>query len=151
MFLLVTTPRPCEHDHIRANGATVRALRQARGLRQDELATRAAISTGYLSRIETGKRRAEAAKTEAIAAALDVAPEVLTGQRPAIEILRESLGITLDTLAHDTGLDVDRLARIERGAELLPAGLQAVVANRLGVAPTALQPNVHRHALADAS
>jgi transcriptional regulator with XRE-family HTH domain len=147
----VTTPRPCEHDNIRANGATVRALRQARGLRQDELAARALISTGYLSRIETGKRRAEAPKTAAIAAALDVAPEVLTGQRPAIGILREALGLTLETLAHDTGIDVDRLARLELGAELLPATLQAVIANRLGVAPAALQPNVHRYALVDAS
>jgi transcriptional regulator with XRE-family HTH domain len=140
-----------KHDNLRANGATVRAIRQARGLRQDELAERAAISTGYLSRIETGKRRAEATKTGALAAALDVPPEVLTGQRPALEILREAAGITLEGLAHDTGLDVDHLARIEHGSELLDAPHLDIVANRLGVDPAALQPNVHRYHLADAS
>jgi transcriptional regulator with XRE-family HTH domain len=140
-----------KHGNLRANGATVRALRQARGLRQDELAARADISTGYLSRIETGKRRAEAVKTKALAAALGVTPEILTGQRPAIHLLRETIGITAESLARDTGLDVERLARIEHGSEIPDPDLIAVIANRLGVDPAAVRPHVHVHDLAAAS
>lgn len=130
------------HDPHRPNGATIRALRQVRQLRQDELAARIPVTTGYLSRIELGTR-AGTAKTQRIAAALDVPAEVLTGQRPVIGILRTALGVSLDDLASTAGITPDQLARIEQGSELPSDELIYVIANRLGVDPAALRPHVH--------
>lgn len=53
-------------------GANVRALREARGLPQDELAHLADIHTTYLSGVENGKRNVSMKVLERLAAALRV-------------------------------------------------------------------------------
>lgn len=126
----------------RAHGPTIRAIRIARGLRSDTVAAAARISNGYLSNIEAGRRHPEAAKTAAIADALRVPVEVITGQKPAIATLREALGISTATFARDVGLTLVRLDRIERGAEHPNRDLLAVIVTRLGVDPAALRPYI---------
>jgi transcriptional regulator with XRE-family HTH domain len=128
-------------DPGRPNGATIRAIRQARQMRLDELAARADITASYLSRIEHGTR-AGTAQAELIAAALDVPAAILTGQLSAIETLREAAGIDRDGLAHTAGITPAQLARIEQGAELPDENLIRVIANRLGVDPAALRPHI---------
>lgn len=126
------------HNHRRAHGPTVLAIRQARGLTMDTVATAANISPGYLSKIERGVRRAEEATTARLATALDVRPEILTGQRPALAVLRDLLGVTPDELAHDVGISPQRLGAIETGAAQPSPDLVAALARRLGVDPAAL-------------
>lgn len=123
----------------RLNGPTVRAIREARGLRGDAVAAAAAISAGYLSNIEAGRRSPETDKAARIAAALNVPVEVLTGQKPAIAIIREALGIPFNTFARDLGISPQRLARIERGHDEPSRELLHVMARLLGVHPIALQ------------
>jgi transcriptional regulator with XRE-family HTH domain len=53
-------------------GANVRALREARGLPQDELAHLASIHPSYMSDVENGKRNFSMKVLERIAAALRV-------------------------------------------------------------------------------
>ncbi len=53
-------------------GANVRALREARGVPQDELAYNADIHQTYLSGIENGKRNISLLVLERLAAALSV-------------------------------------------------------------------------------
>jgi DNA-binding XRE family transcriptional regulator len=62
-----------------ADESPVRLWREHRGLAQQELADRAAISKPYLSQIESGKRQGTVETLAAIARALDVPLEVLTG------------------------------------------------------------------------
>lgn len=50
-------------------GATLRALRVARGLRQDVLAARAACDRGYISLLERDKREPSRATVRALSAA----------------------------------------------------------------------------------
>ncbi|MBO8154787.1 LexA family transcriptional regulator [Thermovirga sp.] len=56
-------------------GAKIRALRQARGMTQKELASLVGISQNYLSQIETGHRRIDVNKLLLIAQALNCKPE----------------------------------------------------------------------------
>ncbi|WP_243375162.1 helix-turn-helix transcriptional regulator [Geotalea sp. SG265] len=62
-----------------AGESPVKLWREHRGLTQQELATRAGISKPYLSQIETGKRQGTVETLSAIARALDVPLDVLTG------------------------------------------------------------------------
>jgi len=55
-------------------GLEFRALREATGLTIDELATRAGCEAGFLSRIETGERRASSHFVAHLAAVLAGAP-----------------------------------------------------------------------------
>jgi DNA-binding XRE family transcriptional regulator len=59
--------------------SAVKLWREHRGLTQQELAKRAGISKPYLSQIETGKRQGTVETLNAIAGALDVPLDVLTG------------------------------------------------------------------------
>lgn len=59
-------------DFLAAVGANVRALREARGLPQDELAHLAGIHATYLSGVETGKRNISMKVLERLALALRV-------------------------------------------------------------------------------
>ena len=59
-------------DFLAVVGANVRALREARGLPQDELAHLAAIHPTYLSGVETGKRNLSMKVLERLASALRV-------------------------------------------------------------------------------
>lgn len=123
----------------RTNGHTIRAVRRVRGIRQDELAAAALMSKGYLCNVELGRRHPLPDMTARIAAVLDVDPEILTGQRPAIALLRTALGLSPRELATDIGVTTGRLQRIEQGADLPGPDLLAVIATRLGVDVAALQ------------
>ncbi|PIB92750.1 helix-turn-helix domain-containing protein [Caulobacter sp. FWC2] len=59
-------------DFLAVVGANVRALREARGLPQDELAHLAGIHVTYLSGVETGKRNISMNVLERLALALRV-------------------------------------------------------------------------------
>lgn len=59
-------------DFLAVVGANVRALREARGLPQDELAHLAEIHATYLSGVENGKRNISMRVLERIARALRV-------------------------------------------------------------------------------
>ena len=58
-------------------GTRIRALRTARGMAQGELARRAGVSPSYLNLIEHNRRRPGTRVTEALAKALQVAPDML--------------------------------------------------------------------------
>jgi DNA-binding XRE family transcriptional regulator len=62
-----------------AGESPVKLWRLQRNLTQQILAGRAGISKSYLSQIETGKRQGTVETLRAIAAALDVPPDVLMG------------------------------------------------------------------------
>lgn len=134
MLPLVTTLR-------RAHGPTVLAVRNIRGLTMDAVAERASISPGYLSKIERGLRRPEGTITARLATALGVEIEILTGQKPAVAVIRDALGIDPVAFARDVGLTPGRLDRIERGLDIPDPSLRAVIARRLGVPADALDPD----------
>lgn len=62
-------------------GRSVRALRRARGLSQQELAERSGISRSYLAGIEGNKRNPSLRVIAALARALEVAPAQLLEER----------------------------------------------------------------------
>lgn len=62
-------------------GANVRAVREAKGLPQDELAFRADIHTTYLSGIENGKRNISLKVLERLASALAVSETELVRRK----------------------------------------------------------------------
>ena len=59
--------------------SAVKLWREHRGLTQHELARRAGISKPYLSQIETGKRKGTVETLNAVAQALEVPLDALTG------------------------------------------------------------------------
>lgn len=59
------------------NVPPLKAIREWRGLTQDELANRAGTTKGYISQLETGHRQAGRKLLYRLAKALDVPPEVL--------------------------------------------------------------------------
>lgn len=63
-------------------GATVKALREARGFTQDQLANAALLSRPYLANIETGRKRPSMKAIARLAAALTV-PQVALIAQPA--------------------------------------------------------------------
>lgn len=120
-------------DSRAARGPVVRALRQARDMPLAELAAAAGVSQGYLSYVERGRKTASQATTRALAAALDVAPEMITGQFPPIRPLRCALGITEVDLAAGVGVGIEEFARIELGINVAPNHILDRLARRLGV------------------
>lgn len=62
----------------RVNGPTVRAIREAVGIRLSDLATRSGLSVGYLSNIEAGRKQPADAVTAAIARELGVSIDAIT-------------------------------------------------------------------------
>jgi len=70
---------PAFRGHI---GDRIRYYRHLRELKQVELARRAKVNQGFLSEIESGKRRPSPASLKALAMALNVPPAVLIGQGP---------------------------------------------------------------------
>lgn len=62
----------------RINGPTVRALREALGIRLSDLATRAELSTAYLCNIEAGRKQPADAIAASIARELGVALDAIT-------------------------------------------------------------------------
>lgn len=53
-------------------GATIKALREARGLTQEQLAHRAQLSRPYLANVEVGRKRLSIRSAARVAAALAV-------------------------------------------------------------------------------
>jgi transcriptional regulator with XRE-family HTH domain len=62
----------------RVNGPSVRAVREALGIRLTELALRSDISVGYLSNIEAGRKQPTDAVAAAIARGLGVSIDSIT-------------------------------------------------------------------------
>lgn len=62
----------------RVNGPSVRAIREALGIRLSDLATRAEVSVGYLSNIEAGRKQPADAVTGSIARELGVSTDAIT-------------------------------------------------------------------------
>lgn len=62
----------------RLNGASVRAIREALGLRHGEFARRCDIDPGYLTKLEVGSRQPSAAVLKKIAMGLGVSIEAVS-------------------------------------------------------------------------
>ena len=62
----------------RLNGATVRALREALGIRHGELAARVEIDRGFLTKLEQGARQPSPAVLRRIAIGLGVSIETIS-------------------------------------------------------------------------
>ena len=116
-------------------------IREARGLSLSDLAERAELSKGYVSRVEHGARLASVFATGVLADALDVAPEVLTGQFPPYRTLRHMQSdLRFDELAMLLDVDVDELTRIELGAVEPTEAQLARMAKLYGVPAELLRP-----------
>ena len=125
-----------------AHGPLVRALREAHGLTLIALATKAGMSTGQLSRIEHGHRRAPWEATQRLARALDVDAIYLTGRLPALRPLRylvidDNVQAIID-YADSLHLSVQELYDIEAGVVPATPGQLELFARRLGVPLEAL-------------
>ncbi|QLP98652.1 MAG: helix-turn-helix transcriptional regulator [Rhodoblastus sp.] len=64
--------------HILKGASLLTALRKARGMTQTELAERAGLGQGYLSDLETGRRKGAADTLAALATALECPAQWLT-------------------------------------------------------------------------
>ena len=125
-----------------AHGPLVRALREAHGLSLITCASSAGMSTGQLSRIEHGHRRATWSATLALARTLDVDPVYLTGTLPPLRPLRhlviDSDPQAIADYAASLGLSVTDLYDIELGVVVPTAEQLELFAQRLGVPIEAL-------------
>lgn len=74
----------------RTNGAAVRAIREALGMRQDGMAARAGIDKTHLSKIETGTKQPSPRIARAIAAELGVPLDAITYPWPGGEEFDEA-------------------------------------------------------------
>ncbi len=70
-------------DHLRQVGARIRAFRDRKGLTQDQLGDLVGVREKTISRWETGRHQAVLANIKALAEALDVDVQDITGQLPA--------------------------------------------------------------------
>jgi len=71
------TPDPC----CMAFGRRLRALRQERGLSQEQLAHLAGLDRTYVSSCEAGRRNATIKTLERLATALEIDPSALVSDR----------------------------------------------------------------------
>lgn len=67
-----------QYNTRKVNGSAVRALRKAIGIKQVDLALRANVTSGTLSRIESGSRQPSPSVTRKLADGLGVAMEAIT-------------------------------------------------------------------------
>lgn len=67
---------------LRLNGVAVRVLRESLGVTAADLAKRAGLSPGHLSRLERGSRQTGSAKIASIAGALQVPREAISHPDP---------------------------------------------------------------------
>lgn len=132
--------------HIR--GPVARALREAHGYRQKDLAKLAGMeNSSSLAHIERGHRPG-IPWIDRLATALDVHPDVLTGQIPAVAALRGIAGLTPTRLAADVGITIRQLTAIERGSVTPDPEVTARLARRLAVHPDAITPPGERRSAA---
>lgn len=75
---MTTTPQPKSFDRTAEIGRRIRRMRIINGLDQAELATRAGISAGLMSHIETGRSSCPSEALDLIARALRCRPEFFT-------------------------------------------------------------------------
>ena len=122
----------------RIHGPALKAIRKARRLDQHQLADQAGIHNSHISRLERGLRRAAPDILAAVATALDVDEHLLTGQVPVIRWLRETAGITERDFAATLDISVNRLRRIESGADQPDSREIEAMCRRLAVSPAAL-------------
>ena len=66
---------------MKANGAAIKAIREARGLSLRHLANLAETDPSHLCRIESGERGASSMKLSQLAAALDVPRDAITREQ----------------------------------------------------------------------
>lgn len=66
----------------RTNGATIKVIRKALGMRQDALAARTGITAAYLSMIENGIRQPDLTVVSKLADELGVSLESITYPAP---------------------------------------------------------------------
>lgn len=124
----------------------------------EELAAKAGISAGYLSHLETGKRRYNQDTLEALAVALSCSPaELLSGPPPPpaepevepwkhphqtaghyLKDWRSYRGLTLQELAERTGCTHANLSRLERGLIPYTQRTWEKIAAALGTDPASL-------------
>jgi transcriptional regulator with XRE-family HTH domain len=140
LALCLDLPDNQDMAHARhAHGPLVRALREARSTTLVDLAERADVSVGYLSRVERGERAASVAVTERLATALGVGSGVLSGQFPAMATLRKlvigNTGTALEEFSRSLDLDVETYVEIENDTLTPTVEQLALIARRLGVDP----------------
>lgn len=70
----------------RVNGASIRALREARGIRQADLARSAGLSATHLNQIESGHKQPSAERLDSIATALGVEVEAVSYVLPHLVV-----------------------------------------------------------------
>ena len=66
-------------------GATIRTLREVRGLTQDQLAQASGLSRAYLANIEAGRKKVFLRSVARIAAALHVPQIAIIAEMPAVD------------------------------------------------------------------
>ncbi len=126
-----------------AHGPLVRALREAHKLTLGELGQVANLSPSYLSRVEREQDKAASERaTSALATALGVFPQELTGQWPPYRALRVAIcpSVAIEDFAESVVMSVEELTDIERGRIEPAPDVVARIALRLGVDVALLEP-----------
>lgn len=77
-------------NYRKLNGATVRALREALGIKHGHFARDTEVSTGYLSNIEAGRKQPDPAVARRFATRLGVPLDAITYPCPQPELARAS-------------------------------------------------------------
>ncbi len=72
-------------------GSSLRTMRQARGLTQQQLAARAGVTRLRVIQVEAGKPTVSAEAYARVAAGLDATLAVAPGSRPTLDEIREIL------------------------------------------------------------
>lgn len=91
-FMLILVPMKWKHSEIEKvrTGATLRTLREARGLTADELARELCVSRPYLANIEAGRRALTPALAKKSSEVLCVRPIVLLNPKFLEEHLKNT-------------------------------------------------------------
>lgn len=128
--------------HVKARvGATVRALREKKGMTVTDLARVTGLSPAHISEIERGRTAASVATLEKLAAALGVSPGVLVrsvganGVGEKLRRLRERLGLTQKEVAEKAGVSYGLIGQIESGRTQSSVTTLSRLAEALGVSP----------------
>jgi transcriptional regulator with XRE-family HTH domain len=120
-------------------GDVARAVRLARGHTAKHVSEQTGIDASTLSLIEKGDRPGRP-RLVTLAHFLDVAPAVLSGQHPAVAVLRDIAGLTSTEFARSIGVTRARLARIEAGSEHPDDETAEKIAVQLGVPASVVRP-----------
>lgn len=122
-------------------GATVRALREKKGMTVTDLARSTGLSPAHISEIERGRTAASVATLEKLARALGVSPGVLVrsvganGVGEKLRRLRERLGLTQKEVAEKAGVSYGLIGQIESGRTQSSVTTLSRLAEALGVSP----------------